>query len=180
VRILGIPGSVRAGSLNLSLLEAAAERARPGAVLSIYRQPRLAMVPSFDPDADPPPAVDELREAVADADALLFATPEYNGSLPGGLKNAIDWIAAPSRQGPLRGKPAAVVGADRDEVGCDWAHADTRKVLEMAGARVIGAELSIEDSERVLDGGAPGLDPERSKKLERVLDELIAEGRAPG
>lgn len=180
VQILGIAGSVRPGSTNLSLLRTAAAHAGPTATISIYHQPQLALVPSFHPDAEPPPPVAELRDAVRESDALLVATPEYNGSMPGGLKNAIDWIAAPSRQGPLRGKPVAVVGADRDAIGCDWAHADTRKVLEMAGARVIDAELSIGASEDVFSHGQAQLDGERVAQLDQILAELIAEGRAPG
>lgn len=180
VRILGIPGSVREGSLNISLLETAAEHAAPEADIAIYNQPRIAELPSFDPDAEPPPPVTDLREAVAGADALLIATPEYNGSMPGALKNAIDWLAAPARSGPLRGKPAAVVGADREEVGCDWAHADARKVLEMAGARVIAESLSIEAAADVLGLPDSDLNGERGDTLDRILTELIAEGRAPG
>lgn len=180
IKILGIPGSVRDGSHNISLLKVAAEHAEPDADVTIYEVLRLAEVPSFDPDAEPPPPVDALRGAVIDADALLFSTPEYNGSIPGGLKNAIDWISAPSRQGPLRGKPAAVVGADRGEVGCDWAHAEARKVLELAGARVISDGLSIEASADAFadDGGLN--DERRTEDLRRVLSELISEGRAPG
>ena len=181
VKILGIPGSVRQGSLNIALLRAAADRAAPEADLEIYAPPDLAGVPSFEPGAEPPPAVNELREAVGRADALLFATPEYNGSMPGGLKNAIDWVAAPDRQGPLRGKPAAVVGADRGEIGSDWAQADARKVLEMAGARVIGEGLSIETAAEVLgDNGSSSLDGEYAQRLDLVLEELVSEGRAPG
>lgn len=180
IKILGIPGSVRHGSLNILLLRAAAEQAGPDATVSIVDQPQLAALPSFDPDADPPPPAQELRDAVEEADAVLFATPEYNGSMPGSLKNAIDWMATPSRQGPLRGKPAAVVGAGRDDVGCDWAHADARKVLEMAGARVIDDGLSIEDAERVLGSDGAVLDRERSERLDEILGELVEEGRAPG
>ena len=180
IKIVGIPGSVRSDSLNRALLQSAAEIVAPDAELAVFEPAELATIPPFEPGAEPPPPADQLRAEVDDADAVLVATPEYNGSIPGGLKNAIDWLAAPAREGPIRGKPAAVVGVDRGEVGCDWAHADARKVLEMAGARVIADGLSVEGAAPALDGDGGLLDDEQRRALQQVVDELVEEGRAPG
>ena len=108
-------------------------------------------MPPFQPGADPDAEVARFRDAVDGADGILLATPEYNGSMPGCLKNAIDWIAVARGDGgpvPIAGKPAAVIGADRSRFGCDWAVADARKVLEVAGARVLPEGLAIPSAEQ--------------------------------
>jgi chromate reductase, NAD(P)H dehydrogenase (quinone) len=180
IRILGIPGSVRSDSLNLALLEAAARAIAPAGELSVFGPSELATIPPFQPGVEPPPETGVLRGGVEDADAVLVATPEYNGSIPGGLKNAIDWLSAPARRGPIRGKPAAVVGADRGEIGCDWAHADARKVLELAGARVIADGLSVDAAAGAFGADGGLRDAEQHRALKRVVDELVAESLAPG
>jgi len=180
IQILGIPGSVRDGSHNVALLRNAAQVLPGEAELALVEQPHVASLPGFDPTVPSPEPVEELRRAVVDADALLLATPEYNGSLPGVLKNAIDWVAAPAREGPIRGVPVAVVGADRSEIGPDWAHADARKVLEAAGARVIRTRLAIGAAAAAFTGDGRLAEPEHEENLRRVLDELISESRAPG
>ena len=91
---------------------------------------------------DGPAAVTALREAIADADAVLFATPEYNSSIPGVLKNAIDWASRPLADSPLRNKPVAVIGASTGMFGAVWAQAELRKVLGATGARVAEVELA--------------------------------------
>ncbi len=83
----------------------------------------------------------ELRELIAEADGLIFATPEYNSSIPGVLKNAIDWASRPRATTPLAGKPAAVMGATTGQFGAVWAQAELRKVLGSTGARVVDAEV---------------------------------------
>ena len=145
ISILGIPGAVSTRSLNVELLGNAAREAPDDARLTIYLEPGLLAMPPFEPGAAPSAEVERLREAVDEADAVVVATPEYNGSIPGGLKNAIDWIADDQAEEsrPLAGKPAVVIGADPGRFGCDWAVADARKVLEVAGARVLPAGLAI-------------------------------------
>ena len=109
--ILGIAGSLRAGSLNAQLLRLAAEELPGDVELDVYDG--LAAIPPYDQDIEdlPPDAVEELKAAIAGADAVLVATPEYNGSIPGQLKNALDWVSRPIGESPMRGKPVAVIGA---------------------------------------------------------------------
>src|SRR5690349_1113327 len=112
MRVLGISGSLRAGSLNSALLRAAARRLPAGAELVEFE--RLREIPPYDADLEEegvPTIVEELREAVRSADAVLIATPEYNHSLPGQLKNALDWVSRPAGESALRGVPSAVIGA---------------------------------------------------------------------
>lgn len=178
VHVLAISGSVGADPLNHRLLESAARLAAPRA--DFEPGPELDSIPFFHPEAEPGGSVNDLRDRVAAADAILLATPEYNGSLPASLKNAIDWIAGPERGGPIRGKPVAVIGADPSEVGCDWAQADVRKVLEVAGARVISAGLSVELAADAFADGETLRDDESAEQLRTVIEELISEGLAPG
>ena len=117
MQILGISGSLRAGSLNTQLLRLAAEELPEGVELELYDD--LASIPPFDQDLVDlaPDQVERLKEAVAEADAILVATPEFNGSIPGQLKNAIDWVSRPLADNPARGKPAAVIGASTSSFG---------------------------------------------------------------
>ena len=143
-RILGISGSLRRDSHNTSLLRAAAETAGPDIELEFYDD--LKEVPPYDEHGElhPPAAsVARLNAAVANADAVLFATPEYNASIPGHLKNAIDWISRPVATNVLRNKPVLVVGASTGAFGAAWAQAELRKVLAALGARVVGVELPV-------------------------------------
>src|SRR6266480_1011466 len=101
--------------------------------------------PPFSEDleaAPAPPGVTDLRQVIAEADGLLFATPEYNGSVPGQLKNAIDWASRPPRGSVLQGKPAAVISASPTLNGAAWAQADLRKILKIAGADVCDSGLA--------------------------------------
>jgi chromate reductase, NAD(P)H dehydrogenase (quinone) len=143
-RILGISGSLRRDSHNTGLLRAAAEAAGPDVELELYEG--LKEVPPYDEDDDvhPRPAsVARLNQAIATADAVLFSTPEYNASIPGQLKNAIDWISRPVATNVLRNKPVAVVGASTGAFGAVWAQAELRKVLAALGARVLDVELPV-------------------------------------
>ena len=144
MRVLGISGSLRSGSLNSALLRAAAERLPAGAELVEFE--RLREVPPYDEDVEleaTPAVVEELRQAVREADAVLIATPEYNHSIPGVLKNALDWASRPVADNVLRGKPAAVVGASTGLFGAVWAQAEVRKVLGAIGAEVVDRELPV-------------------------------------
>jgi chromate reductase len=175
MRVLGISGSLRRGSFNTALLRAAAERLPAGAELVEYDG--LRDVPPYDEDVEmggTPGVVEELREAVRDADAVLIATPEYNSSIPGQLKNALDWVSRPAGQSALNGKPAAVVGASTGMFGAVWAQAELRKVLAAMGGRVIEAELPIAHAHELLEDGRLELVPEQLQQLDEILAELIS------
>lgn len=143
MRVLGISGSLRQGSHNTELLRAAAELLPPGTQLELYGG--LADIPPYSEDAEhaPAQAVTDLKNAIAAADVVLFSTPEYNHSLPGQLKNALDWVSRPAADNPLRGKPVAVLGASTGMFGAVWAQAELRKVAAALGARVIDREFPL-------------------------------------
>jgi len=175
MRVLGISGSLRRDSLNSALLRAAAERLPAGAELVEFG--RLRDVPPYDYDdevAGTPDAVWELREAIRAADAVLIATPEYNHSIPGPLKNALDWASRPAGRSALNGKPAAVVGASTGMFGAVWAQAELRKVLGAMGGRVVEAELPVARAAELYANGELELPPELSERLEELLAELVA------
>ncbi len=175
MRVLGISGSLRRDSLNTALLRAAAERLPAGAELVEFE--RLREIPPYDSDQEAvaiPDAVRELREAMRDADAVLVATPEYNHSIPGQLKNALDWASRPAGQSAMNGKPAAAIGASTGMFGAVWAQAETRKVLGALGARVVEAELPVGRAGGLLADGELELSPEQFEQLEEILAELIA------
>jgi len=139
MRLLAISGSLRRGSYNSALLAAAAAACPPGVEFVTWRG--LADIPAFDQDLDMPPAVAALQREIAQADAVVFATPEYNGSVPGALKNALDWVSRPFSTNVLRHKRVAVIGASTGMFGAAWAQADLRKVLSRLGALVDDREL---------------------------------------
>ena len=183
MRVLGISGSLRRDSYNSGLLRAAAELLPSGAELEVFDG--LKAIPPYDADDDvdpAPAAVAALRDAIADADAVLVATPEYNASIPGVLKNALDWASRPHATNPLRGKPAAVVGASTGMFGAVWAQAETRKVLSTIGARVLDAELPVPEGDERFDAEGTLQDPEVEEQLGEVLGALVeaAEIRAAG
>jgi chromate reductase, NAD(P)H dehydrogenase (quinone) len=176
MRVLGISGSLRRDSLNSALLRAAAERLPAGAELVAFE--RLREIPLYDADVEAseptPDAVRELREALREADAVLIATPEYNHSIPGALKNALDWASRPAGESALSGTPAAVVGASTGIFGAVWAQAELRKVLGAMGARVVEAELPVGRAHELFDGDRLELEPNQSEQLEEILSELVA------
>jgi chromate reductase len=154
LRILGISGSLRRESHNTNLLRAAAELLPPGVQLEVYDG--LRELPPYDADLDVEtahPAVQQLRKAIADADGVVIATPEFNGSIPGVLKNALDWASRPFPDSALRGKPVAVVGASTGLFGAVWAQAETRKVLGVIGADVIDNELPVGQADTAFQDG---------------------------
>src|SRR3712207_5657319 len=116
VRILGIAGSLRRRSYNRALLRAAAELLPEGATLDTFE---LDGIPGFseDDEQNPPAKVNELKRRIREADAVLFVTPEYNYSIPGVLKNAIDWASRPHGDSAWTGKPAAIMGASTGMIG---------------------------------------------------------------
>src|SRR5467141_3152624 len=145
-RVLAVSGSLRAASHNTALLRAAIEAAPEGVEVELFDPSGIADLPLYDQDLElegPPEPVARLREAWGSADAILFATPEYNGSIPGGLKNAIDWASRPFADTVLRNKPVAVIGASTGMFGAVWAQAELRKALAAAGARVIDGEVPV-------------------------------------
>jgi chromate reductase len=175
VRILGVSGSLRRDSHNSRLLRAAARLLPPEAELVLFEE--LKAIPPFDEDdeASPPPAVLAWRDAVADAGALLFATPEYNSSIPGQLKNAIDWASRPLAAPALRNKPAAVIGASTGMFGAVWAQAELRKALASAGARVIDRELPVPAAHEAFDQEGTLVEPDQILALDGILVELLAD-----
>jgi chromate reductase len=176
MKVLGITGSLRRGSYNHALLREAAERLPAGAELVEFD--RLGEIPPYDADVEAegtPEAVEALRRAMREADAVLVATPEYNHSIPGALKNALDWASRPAGQSALTGKPAAVIGASTGMFGAVWAQAETRKVLGALGGRVVEGELPVARAAELYRDGRLELSPEQSEHLERLLAELVAE-----
>jgi chromate reductase len=175
MRVLGISGSLRRDSLNTALLRAAAERLPAGVELVEFEL--LREIPPYDADlelTETPAAVRELREAIRKADAVLVATPEYNHSIPGVLKNALDWASRPAGQSALNGVPAAAIGASTGMFGAVWAQAETRKVLGALGGRVVEAELPVAQADRQLVDGRLELSPQQAEQLEEILAELVA------
>jgi chromate reductase len=175
MRILAVSGSLRRDSHNTSLLRAAAEAA--GSDVELYDG--LKEVPPYDEDDDvhPRPAsVARLNAAIANADAVLFATPEYNASIPGQLKNAIDWVSRPVATNVLRNKPVLVVGASTGAFGAAWAQAELRKVLAALGARVLDVELPVPHAHtRFEEGGL--IDDEIRASLADAVAALAGEIR---
>ena len=174
-RILGISGSLRADSHNIRLLRAAAELLPPEVELVPFTG--LKAIPPFDEDDEDAPglAVETWREEIVRADALLFATPEYNHSIPGVLKNAVDWASRPFATAALRNKPAAVIGASTGMFGAVWAQAELRKSLAAAGARVIDRELPVGDAENAFAWGGALVEHDQMLALGEILSELVAE-----
>jgi len=177
-RILGISGSLRRDSHNTSLLRAAAEAAGPDIEFVLYDG--LKQIPPYDEDDDVDPrpeSVARLNEAIGAADAVFFSTPEYNSSIPGQLKNAIDWVSRPVATNALRNKPVAVVGASTGGFGAVWAQAELRKVLAAVGARVLDLELPVPHAHtRFEDGGLT--DDEIRARLEEAIEALADAARA--
>jgi chromate reductase len=176
MRVLAISGSLRRDSHNTKLLRAAEELAPEGLELEFYDE--LELVPPYNEDRDgdeAPLGAAELRARIAEADALLIATPEYNASIPGQLKNAVDWASRPVRAGALWGKPALVIGASTGLYGGVWAQAELRKVLATAGARVVDAEVAVSRADDRFDADGRLVDEELRAELAAALDALVAE-----
>jgi Predicted flavoprotein len=176
MRVLGITGSLRQGSYNHALLREAAERLPAGTELVEFD--RLGEIPPYDADAEEigaPEPVEALRQAMRETDAVVVATPEYNHSIPGVLKNALDWASRPAGKSALTGKPAMVIGASTGMFGAVWAQAETRKVLGALGGRVVEGELPVARAAELYRDGRLELSLEQSEQLEDLLAELMSE-----
>lgn len=174
VRVLGISGSLRSDSFNTAALRAVAALA--GAEVQLDVWDGLAAVPPFNQDEEDAPAaaVLALREAITGADALLFATPEYNSSLPGQLKNALDWASRPYGKAALAGRTVAVIGASPSGFGAKWAQAELRKVLTACGAEVVGPELCIAQAHSAFGPDGLPVSPELRTSLTDLAEVLAA------
>jgi chromate reductase len=179
MRILGISGSLRQHSYNTRLLRAAGDALPTGAELIEWDG--LARLPIFDEDLEAGRAesVEEFFAAVEEADAILIATPEYNASLPGGLKNALDWASRPFPENVLKDKPAAVIGASTGLFGAVWAQAEVRKVLKASGARVLESELPVGMADTAFDADGRLADRDLAARLGDLIADLAREVSAP-
>jgi chromate reductase len=176
VKILAVSGSLRHGSHNTQLLRAAVEAAPEGVEVELWEG--LGDVPMYDQDLDttePIESVRRLREAWGSADAILFSTPEYNGSVPGVLKNAIDWASRPVRESALTNQTVSVIGASNGQFGAMWAQADLRKILGITGARVVGNELPVARASEKFDSEGRLTDAEIFERLRLALETLASE-----
>lgn len=172
MRILAISGSLRRDSHNSALLRAAADLLPPDVELPLHGG--LKAIPPFDEDdlIDVPDAVQRLRDEVEVADAVLISTPEYNHSIPGQLKNALDWLSRPLAESPLRNKPTAVIGASTGMFGAVWAQAEARKVLAAIGARVLDRELPVPGADEQFHPDGRLSDQELEREIADVLEVL--------
>jgi len=175
MKVLAISGSLRRDSLNTRLLRAAAELAPSGVEVELLDPSVLKELPLYDPDDDdtiPPVAARRLRGAIRLADAILIATPEYNGTIPGGLKNAIDWASRPFGEAALKHKPVAVVGASTGLFGAVWAQAETRKSLSIAGAEVLEDEFPLGQADIAFGDDGLLAEAELNERLAEIIGEL--------
>jgi chromate reductase len=173
MKILAISGSLRQGSHNTDLLRGAAAAAPDGVDIELYHG--LKDIPPYDADddhpGDQPIAVQHFKEALDSADAILVSTPEYNSSIPGVLKNALDWASRPLVESPVRNKPVAVLSSSTGLFGGVWAAAETRKVVGALGARTLEDTVAVPKADERL---ADGVDPELLMELRAVVDALAA------
>jgi chromate reductase, NAD(P)H dehydrogenase (quinone) len=173
MRILALSGSLRQGSHNTDLLRGAAAAAPDGVEIELYEG--LKEIPPYDADddvpGDGPLAVERFKAALAGADGVLISTPEYNSSIPGALKNALDWASRPLVESPVRGKPVAVLSSSTGMFGGVWAAAETRKVLGALGARTLEETVAVPKADLRL---ANGVDSELLAELRAVVDALAA------
>jgi chromate reductase len=179
--LLGIAGSLRHGSYNRGLLRAAAEVLPAGVSLETYS---LDDIPLFNADVlalgDPPP-VRELKERIWAADALLIATPENNYSIPGVLKNAIDWVSRPMKTSCLRGKPIGIVGASTGEGGTIRAQHALRQVFVLTDSLVMAQpELRVAGAAQKFDAEGTLLDAELRHRLATFVEALVDWARLVG
>jgi chromate reductase, NAD(P)H dehydrogenase (quinone) len=175
MRILGISGSLRRGSHNRTLLRAARSELPTG--VDLVEWDGLAGLPAFNEDLErtPPPSVRAFLGFVADANALLIATPEYNASVPGALKNALDWASRPFPENVLNQKPSLVIGASTGLFGAVWAQAEVRKTLAASGAIVLDTDLAVAAADSAFRADASLADPRLRMRLRALLSDLIRE-----
>lgn len=180
MHVLGLSGSLRRDSYNTALLRhTGALFEAEGAELEIYHGMRD--IPPYDEDYDTedvPEAVSRVRKAVRDADAVFFVTPEYNSSIPGALKNALDWVSRPVATSPLRFKPVAVIGASSGMFGAVWAQAELRKVLAAIGARVAEGEVAVGHAGERFDENGRLNEPNLEQEVREVVVTLLGDARS--
>jgi chromate reductase, NAD(P)H dehydrogenase (quinone) len=180
VLVLGVSGSLRRDSYNTALLRHAGDLFEAeGAQFTIYHG--LRDIPPYDEDydtEDAPEAVSRIREAVRDADAVFFVTPEYNSSIPGALKNALDWLSRPVATNPLRYKPVAVIGASAGMFGAVWSQAELRKVLGAIGARVTEGEVAVGHAGERFDENDRLNEPNLEQEVHEVIATLLRDARS--
>jgi len=173
MKIVVLVGSLRRQSVNRALARVAAENAPADVVVDVYSG--LELLPFYNEDLDTEPVdaeVARVRGTVAEADAVLIITPEYNGTIPAVLKNAIDWLSRPYGTGALTGKPVGVLGAALARFGGKWSHDDTSRSVGIAGGRVVEeAELHLTIGK--LDGKPVGEVPEVVDQLRRAVMVLV-------
>jgi chromate reductase, NAD(P)H dehydrogenase (quinone) len=175
MRVLLVSGSLRRASHNTALLREAAN-ALPGDVAHMWLD-GIATLPPYCEDDDgerAPAAAERLRATIAAADAVLIATPEYNGAIPGGLKNAVDWASRPFPDNAWRDKPVAVIGASTGIFGAVWAQAQLRTALGLAGARVIEVELAVSGSHHAFLPSGALRDPRLAAGLGDAVAALVS------
>jgi chromate reductase, NAD(P)H dehydrogenase (quinone) len=178
MRVLAISGSLRRDSNNTALLRALSAEAPAGVEVEVWGG--LKEIPPYDADDDvvPGPAqVEAFRSLVREADAVFFATPEYNSSIPGALKNALDWASRPLATNAFRNKPVAVIGSSAGAFGGVWAAAELRKVLGAMGARVTDVEMAVGHAHDKLDEDGELADQDVRAGLLEALDMLLAEAQ---
>jgi chromate reductase, NAD(P)H dehydrogenase (quinone) len=180
MKILALSGSLRRESFNTALAYAARDLAPEGVEVEIYDG--LGLIPHYDQDLDhedveTPESVADLRRRIDEADALLVITPEYNGSVTGVLKNAIDWASARHRGSWLRNKTVAVAGATTGQYGAIWAQQDLKRILGIAGARVVGGELPVSTAHEKFDAHGRLVDRLLEDRLRLHLATLVNEAQ---
>lgn len=180
MRLLVLSGSLRRESFNTALARATREVAPEGVEVEIYDG--LGLIPHYDQDLDhedveTPEPVADLRRRIEEADALLMITPEYNGATSGVLKNAIDWASARHRGSWLRNKTVAVAGASTGQYGALWAQQDLKRILGIAGARVVGGELPVSSAHQRFDAHGRLVDPLSAERLRDHLATLVHEAQ---
>jgi chromate reductase len=177
MRVLGISGSLRRSSYNTALLRHAGVLFEAeGAEFVVYDG--LREIPPYDEDydtAEAPEAVSRIRDAVRNADAVFFVTPEYNSSIPGALKNGLDWLSRPFDTNPLRYKPVAVIGASAGVFGAVWAQAELRKVLASIGARITEGEVAVGHASERFDEHGRLSEPNLEQEVREVVATLISD-----
>jgi chromate reductase len=174
MRVLAISGSLRRDSHNTRLLRVLAEEAPADVTVELWDG--LKTIPPYDADDDgpaAPAAAEDFRRLLREVDAVLIATPEYNSSIPGALKNALDWASRPLAENPFRNKPVAVIASSTGMFGAVWAAAELRKVLGAMGARVADVELAVGHAHERFDGDGVLLDDEIRAGLAEALGKLV-------
>jgi chromate reductase len=165
-------GSLAKASINRRLARALARLAPPGLVLDEVLFGDLPLY-SYDYDSDYPPAARAFKEAVAAADAVLFVTPEYNRSIPGGLKNAIDWGSRPYGQNVFARKPTAIIGTSTGKIGTAIAQSHLRSILAFCNAPLMNSmEAYLQFTKGLITDDGEVTDPSTESFLRQFMTEF--------